>query len=96
LGPKRNTACGELKPLLNTKQVAELLGLSETKVRMMSAAGQIPRVKIGGSVRYDPERLEAWMAKFKEEVKQPPGEGRPSKGRLGRRDPNRPVKFTLD
>jgi len=85
-----------LRTLYDTKQVARLLGVSETKVRQMSAAGQIPRVKIGGSVRYDPDRLEEWLAKFKEEVKQQPGEGSSSKGRLGRRDPNRPVTFTLD
>ena len=85
-----------MRPLYNTKQVAELLGVSETKVRLMSAAGQIPRMKIGGSVRYDPERLEEWLAKFKPEANHQPGEGKSPKGRLGRRDPNRPVTFKLD
>ena len=88
---------GKLKTLYDTKQVAELLGFSETKIRIMSAAGKIPRLKIGRSVRYDPTKLEEWLTKFAEEAKLLPDEQDPLKTpRLGRRDPKRPVTFTLD
>jgi excisionase family DNA binding protein len=38
--------------LLTTKQVAERLALSEPTVRRLARRGFLPRVRIGGSVRF--------------------------------------------
>lgn len=86
-----------MKPLYDSKQVAALLGVSESKVRAMSAQGRIPRLKIGASVRYDPDKIEEWLAKFAEDPKLTPSEKKPRPGlQRTRRDAKRPVTFTLD
>ncbi|HEY3295404.1 MAG TPA: helix-turn-helix domain-containing protein [bacterium] len=86
-----------MRPLIDTKQVAELLGCSETKVRIMSSEGRIPRLKIGGSVRYDPDKLEEWLAKNAEDPKLSPSEKKPKPGlQMSRRNAKRAVNFTLD
>jgi excisionase family DNA binding protein len=88
---------GELKTLYNTKQVAELLGVSETTVGVMATSGQIPRIKIGRLVRFDPVQLDEWLAQCASDTKSlskddPLGEAR---YRVGRRNPKRPVTFSL-
>lgn len=45
-----------LSDLWNAKRVAEFLGLDEETVRHGRAGtGEIPRIKLGRSVRWDPE-----------------------------------------
>jgi excisionase family DNA binding protein len=46
----------QASPLLTVAQAAERLAVSEKSVRRLIAAGKIPAVKIGGSVRVDPAR----------------------------------------
>ena len=49
--------------LYSVKQAAEYLGLSERSVWAMTAPrGELAAVKLGRSVRYRPEDLEAFVA----------------------------------
>ena len=51
--------------LLTVRQAAEALQISERKLWSMTASGEIPRVRIGRSVRYDPTDLQAWIERQK-------------------------------
>ena len=48
----------ERQGLLNSTQVAELLGISKRKVNELSASGRLPQVRFGRSVRFDP--VDVW------------------------------------
>lgn len=49
--------------LINANELGKLLGLGRTKVYEMKKSGQLPcPVKIGGSVRWRREEVEAWVA----------------------------------
>ena len=54
------------KLLLTPKQAAELLSLSPRKLWELTAIGEIPRLKIGAAVRYDPRDLTAFIDRTKE------------------------------
>jgi len=52
----------EQSPLLLTvPQVARLLNIGCTKVRMLLSSGELPRVHIGRSVRIPAASLRAWL-----------------------------------
>ena len=52
-----------LQSLLNEYQVAETLAVSVATVRRWRTFGQGPKfLKLGASVRYRPEDLQAWLA----------------------------------
>ncbi len=49
--------------LLSAETVAELLGISIRTLWRLRAAGRLPRpVRLGGSVRWRPEDIQAWIA----------------------------------
>lgn len=48
--------------LLTYKDVAELLSVSESGVRQMVSRRQIPHLRLGRRVRFDPNELNAWVA----------------------------------
>ena len=48
----------EKRLLLTSRQAAEALQISERKLWSMKAAGEIPHVLLGRSVRYDPRDLQ--------------------------------------
>ena len=51
-----------LEPLLlKAADVGKLLGLGRSKVFAMVAAGQLPAIRIGRSVRVPREALERWV-----------------------------------
>ncbi len=51
-----------LEPLLlRANEVGKLLGLGRSKVFAMVAAGQLPAIRIGRSVRVPREALERWV-----------------------------------
>jgi excisionase family DNA binding protein len=52
---------GEAPLLLRPKDTWKTLGLSERTLRTLTRRGQIPCVRIGRSVRYDPADLRAWI-----------------------------------
>jgi excisionase family DNA binding protein len=45
---------------MNIHEVASLLGLSESLLYRMAAAGQIPTVRFCTAVRFDPSELAHW------------------------------------
>ncbi|MGB7158218.1 MAG: helix-turn-helix domain-containing protein [Tepidisphaeraceae bacterium] len=52
----------ELRPLLLTpREAAKALRLSERTLARYTADGEIPVVRIGRSVRYDPRSLSQWI-----------------------------------
>ncbi len=52
----------ELALLIDTKQVAKLLNVSDRTVFGMNKDGRMPRsVKIGSAVRWNREELQAWV-----------------------------------
>lgn len=50
----------EVEPLWTVHEVAAYLKKSVSWVRQASAAGRIPTLRIGGSVRFDPDQIRAW------------------------------------
>lgn len=51
-----------MSPLLTTKQLAQMLGVSERHVYRQSAAGKFPQPKrIGRCVRWDPDDFRDWF-----------------------------------
>lgn len=49
--------------LLNASEVSALLGVSSRSVYRLSDAGKMPRpLKVGGSVRWDRQTVERWIA----------------------------------
>lgn len=60
-----------LEPLLlKAPEVAKLLGLGRSKVFAMVAAGELPVVRIGRSVRIPRQALERWIRDQTTEVRQ--------------------------
>jgi excisionase family DNA binding protein len=48
--------------LLNVAEAAERLGLKKPTIYKYVCERAIPFVKINAAVRFDPERLDAWVA----------------------------------
>lgn len=55
----------DLRSLLTAKEAAEVLAISTRTLWTMTNAGEIPCVRIGRAVRYDPEDLSRWIQKKK-------------------------------
>ncbi len=56
------SSCAAIEPLLLTaKQAAECLALSARKLWSLTAAGEVPCVRIGRSLRYSREDLRNWI-----------------------------------
>lgn len=45
--------------LVTARRVAEVLGISVPSVYRLAAAGELPSVRVGGSVRFDPAAVAA-------------------------------------
>ena len=50
-----------LAPMLTAQAVAEILAVSQHRVYELTRRGVLPHTRIGRQVRYDPERLRAWI-----------------------------------
>jgi len=51
--------------LVNSREAARLLCVSQRTLWTLADTGQIPRLKIGKIVRFDVSDLRAWIAKVK-------------------------------
>jgi excisionase family DNA binding protein len=51
--------------LLTAPQAAKALAISPRTLWSLTDTGEIPCVRIGRAVRYDPEDLRAWIARRK-------------------------------
>ncbi len=49
------------RPLLDVRQAAALLQLSERTVYTLVERGELPHARVGGSIRFVPEVLEQWL-----------------------------------
>jgi excisionase family DNA binding protein len=49
------------KELLDTKQVADWLKMTESTIRKWTHYGFIPHIKLGRSVRFREEDIEKWL-----------------------------------
>lgn len=47
--------------LVNTNEAARMLSIAPRTLWGLTAAGEIPAVRIGRAVRYDPRDLRAWL-----------------------------------
>lgn len=54
-----------MKQLLKVEDVANLLQVDKQTIYQLKARHQIPFIKIGGSVRFDEEQIEEWIASKK-------------------------------
>ncbi len=54
--------------LLMGREAAKILSISERTLFTLTKAGEIPAVRIGRSVRYDPFDLGAWIESTKRRV----------------------------
>ena len=55
--------------LMTTKEASEALSISPRKLWSMTASGELAHLKIGRSVRYDPNDLLDWVATNKKGAK---------------------------
>lgn len=51
----------ERKRLLNVKQVSEMLSISVHTVYKWAENGRLPAIKLGYTLRFDPERIEKFI-----------------------------------
>lgn len=56
------SATADTAPLLSVREAAARLAVSPATVRRWIAGGEMPALRIGNSVRIDPERLADWLA----------------------------------
>lgn len=54
-----------MKPLLSAKDASPLLAIGLRKLWELTNCGEIPHVRIGRSIRYDPDDLKEWVARQK-------------------------------
>ena len=47
--------------LWNVAQVAELLDLSEHRVYQLAKLGTIPSIRVGRTLRFDPDTISTWL-----------------------------------
>jgi excisionase family DNA binding protein len=54
--------------LLTAKATAKLLGISERTLWTLTNQKEIPHLRIGKALRYDPRDIETWIEKRKREA----------------------------
>jgi excisionase family DNA binding protein len=67
MSPFRSASDSTSPPALLTRaEASRFLSLSPRKLDQLAASGELPRVKIGAAVRFDPADLEAFVAAAKQ------------------------------
>lgn len=49
------------QPLMNTKQLAEYLGIKPGTIRIWTCKGKIPFIKVNGATRFRLENVDRWI-----------------------------------
>jgi excisionase family DNA binding protein len=49
------------KSAMTVAQVAEILSVSQRLIYQLVAAGEVPHIRIGAAVRFEPKTLSAWL-----------------------------------
>jgi excisionase family DNA binding protein len=57
----KNISADRGENLLTSKDVSKLLAISERQVFALKSTGQLPFIKIGGSTRYHPVDINAYL-----------------------------------
>jgi predicted DNA-binding transcriptional regulator AlpA len=57
----KNISADRGEKLLTSKDVSKMLAISERQVFALKSTGQLPFIKIGGSTRYDPVDINAYL-----------------------------------
>ena len=52
-----------MKTLLTPQQAADYLSVKLSTIRKWTHSGYIPRIMLGGAVRFDRDELDAWVEK---------------------------------
>ena len=55
---------GEARPLWTVGDLSRFLGVSKRWVHERTRRGEIPCYRFGAALRFDPEEVRAWAAKF--------------------------------
>jgi len=53
--------------LIDVKTISEILGVKPSTLYQWAEIGQIPCIKLNGSLRFDLDDIEAWVASCKKE-----------------------------
>lgn len=56
--------------LLDARQAAERLGVSERTVRQMGRDGRLPVIRVGNQMRFEVDDLEEWLSERKRRAEQ--------------------------
>jgi excisionase family DNA binding protein len=69
---------------MTVREVADILRLSEREIYKLAATHQIPHVKIGASIRFDPATVLAWLEErtLSPVNRRHPSSARPSRERV--------------
>jgi excisionase family DNA binding protein len=67
-GVKPMGECKEGKGLLAPDEVARMLGMSKPHVYNLAKSGELPSIKFGRAVRFDPKDVEAYIRKHRRET----------------------------
>lgn len=78
-----------MTPMLTTEQVAARLKVDEETVRRMARRGDLPAIRIGGRLRFDPDELAAAL----ERNRVAPAQPRARASRSPRVAPPQPVRL---
>lgn len=54
---------GTARPLMDLPAVAERLGVNDRHIRRLVAERRIPYIKWGHLLRFDPDEVDAWLAR---------------------------------
>jgi excisionase family DNA binding protein len=57
-----------LQALLTARQTAKILNICDRKLWELTNSKQIPHVRFGKAIRYDPHDLQAWLDEKKKEA----------------------------
>ena len=55
------TAPSALPRLMTASELASLTGIPKSRVYFLTRCGQLPHVRLGRAVRYDPAAVRAWL-----------------------------------
>lgn len=59
-----------MQPLLTTDQTSKHLGITIRTLYTLTQRGDLPCIKVGRSVRYDPRDIEEYLARNKSQGKE--------------------------
>ena len=82
-----------MEPMLTARQVAELLGVHENWVYDLAASGELPSYKLGGTRRFDPQELRAWISEHRQTNHSQPAPRRDRPKQTRRRRAPQPTLF---